>query len=139
MKRIYLMLIPAFLAGTGMLCSAQQRVENTVSLGHGFQIVTIEGPTASSFESISHFGYLYYEDMRLCRDSICSVSPGGNFAAYLDDKTGSLMLFRRSDMKFFRFAAKPEKPVARFEWNEKEHYILIYLKDTADPRKFALP
>ena len=137
MKRILPIFFAVLLAAAGVCCRAQE-AEHTVDLGHGFQLITIAEHTVSSFEGIGHFEYLYHTNQRLCHANIYSISPAGNFAAFLQDNTGDLMLFRRADYKILRLAAKAETHPKKFEWHEKEGFLLVYFGDATEPARFPL-
>ena len=88
MKSIILSLVvlPLFLSA----CTSVPQVERTTDLGFGFRRVVLAEPSSSSFESIGHFEYLYYRDLRLCHLGDCSVSPSGSYVIYQDGPSGYL-------------------------------------------------
>jgi len=53
-----LLMIPLLFSG----CATASRVERTTDLGFGFRRVVLAEPSRSSFESASHFEYLFYND-----------------------------------------------------------------------------
>jgi hypothetical protein len=110
-------------------------VEQTIDLGSGFRRVVIAEAAKSSFESVGHFGYLYYKDLRLCRVGNCSVSPSGKFAIYQDGPSGIVFLFRREDAKVTRLTNKFIAYANSFDWHESENLVDVYFEKLWKPKR----
>lgn len=92
-------------------------VEHTVDLGFGFKEVTLAEPVQVAFESIGHFGYLYYGQQRLSRINKCSVSPSGKHAIY-QGASGELFLFCRADNSLTQLTTRSVGYAGSFQWHE---------------------
>lgn len=112
--------------------------ERSVDLGFGFQRVTLAEPTVSSFESIGHFGYLYYRDQRICSLGDCSVSPTGTYAIYQEGASGNLFLFRRADGKTTQLTPAFVALVEKFVWQEKAGTVEAHFGAEHGVKKFPL-
>lgn len=99
---------------------AGAEVEEVRDLGFGFREETHAEPSASSFESVAHYGYLYYRGQKLARASgpECSISPSGRFAIYQDGASGKLFLFRRADRRITELTPKFVGGAKAFTWRE---------------------
>ena len=69
--------------------------ETTRDLGNGYREVhRSEVNPPGGFEGIGHFGFMYFQDQKLCQcgSREIAISPGGEFAVYAQSG-GSLVLF----------------------------------------------
>ena len=106
--------LPLFLSA----CATAPRAERTTDLGFGFRRVVVAEPSASSFESIGHFEYLFFRDRRLCQVGACSISPSGRYAVYQDAPSGHLFLFRPADGRLAQLNSEFVALIDTFEWHE---------------------
>lgn len=73
------------------------RVESSEDLGFDFRRIMLAQPSASPFERVSHYSYLYHGNKEICNLGNCSVSPSGDYAVYQDGSSGKMFLYRRAD------------------------------------------
>lgn len=94
-------------------------VERVEDLGFGFRRITI---TKSNQFQTGHYPFLYYRNRLLCQIVVTppSISPSGNFAIYLDARSGKLILFRRADEKTIDLTKTFPGVIKSFAWHEDE-------------------
>lgn len=114
-------------------------VERVRDLGFGFRDVMFARPVQVSFESIGHFGYLYYGNTQLCQLGKCSVSPSGDYAAYQDGPSGNLYLFHRISGRLTQLTRRYPGFADRFIWHEDQAAVVVRLATWWRPeRTYAL-
>lgn len=113
-------------------------VEHMVDLGFGFKEVTLAEPVHVDFESIGHFGYLYYGKQRLSRIDKCSVSPSGKYAIYQGPK-GKLFLFCRADDSLTQLTDRSLGYADSFQWHEDAKTVEVdFTFSWKSKRKFPI-
>ena len=113
-------------------------VERDVDLGHGFRRVVLAEHISYGFESIGHFEYIYYRDLRLGRVDDCSVSPSGNYAIYQEASEGNLFLFRCSDQRSKQLTRRFIELTDLFRWHEEARTVEVQFPSEKSVRVFAL-
>lgn len=74
-------------------CAASPRIESERDLGSGFRVVQMEQQSTGSFESTTHYSYLFFGDRNLGRADNPCISPSGRYAVYEAPPVGGLFLF----------------------------------------------
>jgi hypothetical protein len=76
----------------GTILSETQR-----DLGNGYlEVRRSQVNSPGHWEGIGHFGFVYFKEEKLCQcgPAEIKVSPNGELAVYVDEKSGALTLFR---------------------------------------------
>lgn len=70
--------------------------ETKRDLGQGyFDVKRSQVNPPGHWEGIGHFGFVFYREQKLCQcgEAEVSISPQGEFAVFVDEKSGALTLF----------------------------------------------
>lgn len=113
-------------------------VERTTDLGFGFRRVVMAEQVNVAFESIGHFEYLYYGNLRLCQVDECSISPSGKYAIYQDGPSGELFLFRREEEKLARLTTHFIGLAESFTWREEANSVEVNFGEGQRVERFRL-
>jgi len=105
--------------------STKPELEQKTDLGFGFWRVVLAEPVKSKFESIGHFEYLYYGNLRLCQVGAYSISPSGRYAIYQDGPSGELFLFRREEKRVTRLTSHFIALADSFTWREEANCVEV--------------
>jgi hypothetical protein len=135
MKSACLAALLALLPAPGM---AQYGVESSKNLGYGFRREVHAEPSNSSFESIGHFAYLYYQNRRLGQEGEYSIAPGGKFLILQGVVSGNLFLFRRADEKITRLTTESPGVPTKFVWSSNGNEVEVQFEKGTPARKFPV-
>ncbi len=115
-------------------------VEGLEDLGFGFRMVGTMEAVRTDFESLGHFGYLYYHDQRLCDLGRYSVSPSGNYVIFQEGSSGNLFLYRRADGQRTQLTRKFVALIKYhegFEWDENAGTVTVHF-DTGLSESYSI-
>ncbi len=100
-------------------------------LGYGFVLKHETVESNSDFESLAHYTYFYYEDMKLSvsSSSNVSISPTGKYAIYHDGPSGQLKFFRVKDKSVELITEKYIGWPSKFVWLENGKVKVQFYSD----------
>jgi hypothetical protein len=97
-------------------------IERSENLGFGFSAVVLaeKNEFPNAFESVGHFGHLFYrgQDLGHVNDSL--ASPSGKAIVYQEATSGKIFVFYRDDRKTVELTKEFPGLVNRFVWHEAE-------------------
>jgi hypothetical protein len=118
-------------------CANMPVLESSEDLGFGFHHDVIAEPTASTFEGIGHFDYLFYRKRRLSQTDKFAVAPSGSAVVYQDGPSGNVFIFRRKGGEITPLTQTFIGLVQRFEWHEGSGYILALSEDAKGNKRWT--
>jgi hypothetical protein len=114
------------------IIEARGSVESHRDLGHGFRIERHQELSNSSFESIGHFDYLYFEETNLGQCSDPELSPSGRYA-FFQNSSGFFKVYDSWGGRLFRLTVSGGMYDA-LKWDEGSHYVTIIYKSGISER-----
>lgn len=128
MKRVFCTILVFILMSS--VSNAQVLSEHSKDLVNGFREVYRAEKVNVEFESIGHFTYLFYEEIKLSQTNTYSISPCGKYALYQDGPSGHIFLFSVTNKRTTNLSKRFNGLIDTIKWNEKNGLVsVVFFED----------
>lgn len=110
---------------------AQVLRESSRQISHGFREVhRSEVNPPGHWEGVGHFVFVYFKTKQLCQCSSNEffISPTGQYAIYINDKTGVVILFNSGSEQTKTLTTKFIALLARVDWQESLRKAVVFFQ-----------
>jgi hypothetical protein len=114
------------------------QVERVIDLGDGYDAALIAGPSNSTFESIGHWEYLRYRQLKICRLGAYSLSPDKTLLCYQEASKGKVYVYMKSSGAKTELCSAFPGLIRHFDWVSKPGSLVLTIVD-GDNIELQLP